>query len=312
MPLLEPVADLLSLDLLRSVSESGSIRQAAFLHGVSQPAASTRLRSLERTLGLQLLDRSHGRAQLTADGSAVLMWSEDVLEAMKRLSLGAQALRREGQTRLRIAASMTVAEYLIPRWLNGLRASDPTTSVSLQMGNSLHVVELMMRDEADVGFVEGPRAPRELSSRVVGSDDLVVVAAPSSAWGSRGMALSANELSSTPLVLRERGSGTREVFEAAMKSRGLDVASLVELGSTTAIKTAVASGVGPGVLSWLAVEADVREGRLVVVATEGISIKRSIRVVWAKGRPLSAAAKRLLQHVDVDLGRRDSALTPLH
>jgi DNA-binding transcriptional LysR family regulator len=298
MPLVEPVPDLFSLDLLHSVAESGSIRQAAFLHGISQPAASTRLRSLERTLGLQLLDRSHGHAQLTPEGRAVVGWSEEILEAMRRLTLGTQALRLEGATRLRVAASMTVAEYLIPRWLNALRASDPSISVSLQMGNSQHVVEMMLREEADIGFVEGQRAPRELSSRMVCPDDLVVVVSPSSAWARRDSPIRASELSATPLVLREAGSGTREVFEAAMRARRLEVTPLVELGSTTAIKIAVASGAGPSVLSRLAVETEVREGRLVVVPTDDLSIKRSIRVVWAKGRTLSPSAKRLLRHVN--------------
>jgi DNA-binding transcriptional LysR family regulator len=298
MPLVEPVPDLFSLDLLHSVAESGSIRQAAFLHGISQPAASTRLRSLERTLGLQLLDRSHGHAQLTPEGRAVVGWSEEILEAMRRLTLGTQALRLEGATRLRVAASMTVAEYLIPRWLNALRASDPSISVSLQMGNSQHVVEMMLREEADIGFVEGQRAPRELSSRMVCPDDLVVVVSPSSAWARRDSPIRASELSATPLVLREAGSGTREVFEAAMRARRLEVTPIVELGSTTAIKIAVASGAGPSVLSRLAVETEVREGRLVVVPTDDLSIKRSIRVVWAKGRTLSPSAKRLLRHVN--------------
>jgi DNA-binding transcriptional LysR family regulator len=298
MPLVEPVPDLLSLDLLHSVAESGSIRQAAFLHGVSQPAASTRLRSLEQALGLQLLDRSHGHAQLTAEGRAVVGWSEDILEAVRRLTLGTHALRLEGATRLRVAASMTVAEYLIPRWLNALRASDPSISVSLQMGNSLHVVEVMMRDEADIGFVEGERAPRELSSRMVCSDNLVVVVSPSSAWARRTIPVRASDLASTPLVLREAGSGTREVLEAAMRARGLEVTPLVELGSTTAIKSAVASGAGPGVLSRLAVETEVREGRLALVAIDDLSINRSIRVVWAKGRPLSPSAKRLLRQIN--------------
>jgi DNA-binding transcriptional LysR family regulator len=86
-----------------------------------------------------------------------------------------------------------------------------------------------------------------------------------------------------------------------MRSRGLEVTPLVELGSTTAIKIAVASGAGPGVLSRLAVETEVREGRLSVVATEDLTIKRSIRVVWAKGRPLSSAAKHLLRHVNASV-----------
>lgn len=300
MPLVEPVPDVLSLDLLRSVAETGSISQAASLHGVSQPAASTRLRSLEQALGLQLLDRSQGRAKLNAEGTAVVEWSKDVLDAMGRLTLGTQALRREETTRLRVAASMTVAEYLMPRWLNALRLSDPEISLSLQMGNSLHVADAIRRGEAEIGFVEGQRSPRELSSRTVCSDDLVVVVSPSSGWARRGTPVRASELSSTPLVLREVGSGTREVLETAMRSRGLGLTPLVELGSTTAIKSAVASGLGPGILSRLAVMTEVREKLLVVVPTEDLELTRSIRFIWAQGSSLSFAAKRLLRHVQPD------------
>ena len=93
MPLGEPVPNLRSLDLLRSVAELGSIRQAALAHRVSQPAASTRLRSLERNLGIELLDRSSGTARLTPAGVAVVQWSADVLEGMRELLLGVAAPR---------------------------------------------------------------------------------------------------------------------------------------------------------------------------------------------------------------------------
>ena len=298
MPLLEPLPDIRSLDLLHSVAELGSIRQAALRHSMSQPAASVRLRSLERSLDLQLLDRSHGRAQLTSAGAAVVQWSETVLEATRELLLGTQALRSDSKTHLRVAASMTVAEYLVPGWLNHLRVSDPDVIVSLQMGNSQHVVRAMLHGDAEIGFVEGPHAPRELASRVVRSDDLVVVVAPSNRWARRRKPLSATELSATPLVVREAGSGTREVLEAALESRGLTVTPLVELGSTTAIKAAVASDASPGVLSRLAVAADVQEGRLVVVATRGFSLERSIRMVWSRERPLSPSARRLVRQID--------------
>ncbi len=298
MPLIEPVPDVRSLDLLHSVAELGSIRQAALRHTMSQPAASMRLRSLERALDLQLLDRSHGRAQLTSAGVAVVQWSEEVLEGMRSLLLGAQAVRSDGKTHLRVVASMTVAEYLVPGWLNRLRASDPAIIVSLQMGNTQHVIEVMLRGDAEIGFVEGRHAPSELGSRTVQSDNLVVVVAPSHRWARRRKPVSALELSTTPLVVREAGSGTREVLEGAMSSRGLTLTTSVELGSTTAIKAAVASGAGPGVVSRLAIETDVQDGRLVVVATEGLLLERSIRMVWSKKRPLSSTAKRLVRQID--------------
>jgi DNA-binding transcriptional LysR family regulator len=297
MPLAEPVPDLRSLDLLQSVAELGSIRQAALAHNISQPAASMRLRSLERVLDLELLDRSSGRARLTAAGLAVVQWSEEVLDGMRRLLIGTAAVRADGQTHLRVIASMTVAEYLVPGWLNRLRVSDPQIVISLQMGNSEHVAEVMKHRGADMGFVEGRRAPPGLGSRVVKADDLVVVVAASHRWAHRRKPVTASELAGTPLVLREAGSGTREVLETALLSLGLTVTPFVELGSTTAIKAAVASGAGPGVLSRLATDADVHDGRLVIVPTEGFSLERSIRVVWPRDRPLSPLAKRLLRQV---------------
>jgi DNA-binding transcriptional LysR family regulator len=304
MPLTEPVPDVRSLDLLRSVAETGSIHQAALQHRISQPAASMRLRTLEKSLGLQLLDRSHGRAQLTSAGVAVVQWSEEVLEPMRQLQLGARALNADAATRLRVVASLTVAEYLVPGWLARLRDTDPTLVVSLQMGNSTHVTEVVLRGEADIGFVEGRSAPFELASRVIRSDDLVVVVAPSSPLAKRKKPLTPTELSTVPLVLRESGSGTREVLEVAMQSLNLSVTPIVQLGSTTAIKAAVASGVGAGVLSRLTVESAVDEGRLVVVSIDGLSLERSIRLVWLKGTPLTPAAKRLVRLVENSPGTR--------
>ena len=297
MPLPEPVPDLRSLDLLQSVAELGSIRRAALLHNVSQPAASMRLRSLERILNLQLLDRSSGRARLTPAGMALVQWSRAVLEAMGDLLVGIAAVRSDGQIHLRIVASMTVAEYLVPDWLNRLRASDPQIVVSLQMGNSEHVVDVMKRHGGDVGFVEGSHAPSGLASHEVQADDLVVVVAPTHDWALKESPTTATELAGTPLVLREAGSGTREVLEIALASVGLAPTPMVELGSTTAIKAAVASGSGPGVLSRLATDLDVRDGRLVIVPTEGISLERSIRAVWAMDRPLSPVAQRFLRAI---------------
>jgi DNA-binding transcriptional LysR family regulator len=298
MVLPQPVPDLVSLDLLQSVAELGSIRRAALAHGVSQPAASMRLRSLEAALGLQLLDRSSGRAHLTSAGVAVVQWSAGVLDGVRTLLAGAAALRNEGRSHLRIAASMTVAEYLVPTWLSRLRAADPDLAVSLEMGNSGHVAELMRRHGADLGFVEGSSVPSELASRVVESDDLVLVVAPSHPWAHRREPVGATELAATPLVLREPGSGTREVLEEALAAFGLAPTPLVELGSTTAIKAAIGSGAGPAVLSRLATRTEVADGRLVIVATKEISLRRDLRVIWPSDEPLSAAAKALLRHIE--------------
>jgi len=294
MPLPEPAPDLVSLDLLDSVVRLGSIRRAASAHGISQPAASMRLRALERRLGLELLDRSSGRARPTLAGEAVAGWGRHVLDGVRDLLVGVDALRHVGRTQLRIAASMTVAEYLVPGWLHRLAAADPALAVSLQMGNSGQVVDIVAGGGVDVGFVEGERAPVGMDARHVAEDSLVLVVAPAHPWARRRRPVTPQELARTPLVLREAGSGTREVLEAALRSLGLGVTARVELGSTTAIKAATAADAGPAVLSSLAVRPDVEEGRLVVVPTAGLALKRAIRAVWKTDSPLPASARRLL------------------
>lgn len=298
MPLALPVPDLVSLDLLQSVAELGSIRQAAQAHNISQPAASMRLRSLERALGLELLDRSSGRARLTPSGLAVVEWSDRILEGVRGLMAGTAALRNEGRTQLRIGASMTVAEYLVPRWIDRLRKAEPGFGVSLQMGNSVQVADMVQQRDVDLGFVEGRSAYPDLQSRIIEPDDLVVVVAPSHPWARRRRPLSAAMLAATPLILREVGSGTREVLETALAKQKLAVIPLVELGSTTAIKAATESGNGPAVLSRLATEADVADGRLVIVPVGGLDLRRSIRAVWVRDHQLSKPAKHLLAHVN--------------
>ena len=185
MPLSQPVPDLVSLDLLVSVSQLGSINAAAEAHGISQPAASMRLRSLERVLGLRLLDRSRTGSLLTAEGTATVEWATAVLGDMGALLAGVSALRAEGQRHLRLAASMTVAEYLVPGWLRQLAAGRPDLTVALQMGNTLRVGELVSSGEADVGFVEGARPPGRLHARDLFSDELRVVVGKHHPWARR-------------------------------------------------------------------------------------------------------------------------------
>ena len=295
MPLSLPVPDLVSLDLLRSVAEFGSIRQAAITHNVSQPAASMRLKSLEKTLGLTLLDRSGGNARLTPAGAAVVEWSAEILEGVSELLVGARALRHEGQSSLRVAASMTVAEYMVPVWLGKLSSAEPEISVSLQMGNTEQVAEIIRSQKADIGFVEGWSVPHEFYHRIVADDDLAVVVPPDHPWAHRKKVVTAKVLASTPLILRELGSGAREVLGKALEVHGLQPLPFVEVGSNTAIKAMVLSGVAPGVLSSFVTKAEVETGRLVVVKTRGVSLNRSIRAIWSKGGELTSSAKRLLK-----------------
>jgi DNA-binding transcriptional LysR family regulator len=294
MPLPQPVPDLAALDLLVTVSELGSINAAAEAHRVSQPAASMRLRSLERVVGLQLLERARTGARLTPAGEATVEWAGAVLHDMEALLAGVTALRSDERSRLLVAASLTVAEYLIPGWLRQLAVELPEVGVSLQMGNTARVAQLVTLGQVELGFIEGPRPPGRLRSRELRGDQLAVVVGKEHPWARRRRPLTPTELAATPLVLREEGSGTREVLAAALAEHGLAVRPAIELGSTTAIKAAAIAGDGPTVLSVLATDTERRAGLLVVVPCVGLHLDRTIRAVWGAERSLSRPASRLI------------------
>ncbi|MFJ7333544.1 LysR family transcriptional regulator [Streptomyces sp. NPDC101116] len=285
------VPDLGGLELLLAVARLGSLGGAARELGITQPAASSRIRSMERQLGVALVDRSPRGSRLTDAGALVTDWARRIVEAAEAFDVGAQALRDRRDSRLRVAASMTIAEYLLPGWLLALRAQRPDTAVSLHAGNSAAVAERLLSDEADLGFVEGLSVPAGLDSAVIAHDRLIVVTAPGHAWARRRRSLAAEELASTPLILREKGSGTRQVLDAAL---GGLARPLIELSSTTAVKAAVVSGAGPAVLSELAVGEELAMRRLVSVPVEGVALARDLRAVWPTGHRPTGPARDLL------------------
>ncbi|MBK3569306.1 MULTISPECIES: LysR family transcriptional regulator, partial [unclassified Streptomyces] len=176
------VPDLGALELLLAVARLGSLGGAARELGITQPAASSRIRSMERQLGVALVDRSPRGSRLTDAGALVTDWARRVVEAAAAFDAGAQALRHRRDSRLRVAASMTIAEYLLPGWLLALRSQRPDTAVSLLAGNSTTVAEQLLADEADLGFVEGLSVPPGLDSTVIAHDHLIVVTAPTHPW----------------------------------------------------------------------------------------------------------------------------------
>jgi molybdate transport repressor ModE-like protein len=285
------VPDLGALELLLAVARLGSLGRAARELGITQPAASSRIRSMERQLGVALVDRSPRGSRLTDAGALVTDWARRVVEAAEAFDAGAQALRDRRDSRLRVAASMTIAEYLLPGWLLALRAQRPDTAVSLLAGNSTAVAERLLAGEADLGFVEGLSVPPSLDSTVIAHDRLIVVTAPGHPWARRRAPLAGAELAATPLILREEGSGTRQVLDAAL---GGLARPLIELSSTTAVKAAAVSGAGPAVLSELALGEELSTHRLVSIPLSDVQLRRALRAVWPTGHRPTGPARELL------------------
>lgn len=293
MPLSHRVPELSALELLLAVVRLGSLGRAAEELGITQPAASGRIKSMEQQLGVALLERSPRGSRPTEAGSLVAEWAQQVIDAAHALDAGIEALRAGRDGRLRIAASMTIAEYLVPGWLLVLRQTHPDMAVTLSAANSTAVAEQVLAGEADLGFVEGRTSPAGLGGTVISEDRLVVVVAPGHPWARR-TAVTAAELAATPLVLREEGSGTREVIDRSLLKYDGPARPLLQLSSTTAIKAAAVSGAGPAAVSELAVAEELADGRLVPVPVPELDLSRPLRAVWPQGQRPAGPARDLL------------------
>ncbi|MEU6320815.1 LysR family transcriptional regulator [Streptomyces sp. NPDC047009] len=288
--------DLGSLQLLTLVAELGSLGRAAERMGISQPAASKRLTQMERRLGLTLVNRDTRGSVLTTEGKAVCQWSGRVLAEVDSLMAGAAALRGDRADDLRLASSMTLAEHFVPRWIGALQRRSPDVYVSLKVTNSEQVGALAASGRISLGFIEAPSVPSGLSSRQVGSDRLVVVCAPQHAWARRREPVDLEELARTRLIVREVGSGTRETLERVLAGAGVEpVRPLMVLDANAAMRSAVAEGAGPAVLSAVTVQEDLAEGRIVEVPVAGVDLHRQLRAVWPKDRRLTGAVEELLR-----------------
>lgn len=281
--------DLAVLDLLVAVSEQGGVSAAARTVGMAQPNATRALNRLEDQLGLRLVRRGRTGSTLTEEGTVVVDWARQVLTAADQLIIGTEALHARHRTELSVAASMTVAEHLLPAWLAELRRREPESRVSVAVHNSEDVFDEVRAGRCPIGFVESPRIPRGVQSLTVAHDRLVVVVAGDHRWARRRRPLSIAELAATPLVVREQGSGTRSTLDAAL--RGHDpVPPTLELSSNAAVRAGVASGAGPAVLSILAVHSALRSGEMRAVPVEGLDLHRRMRAVWLPpSRPGGAA-----------------------
>jgi molybdate transport repressor ModE-like protein len=311
VPLSPHVPDLTTLELFAAVARYGSIGAAARQAGISQQAASARLRAMEAQVGAVLLDRDPRGSRLTPAGRLVVDWAAPLLTLAGELDTGIASLRRARDAQLRVASSLTVAEHLLPSWLVALRgqyeqAGRAPAEVTLVAANSGAVATLVSERDADLGFVEGPVPPRGLRSRVVAADRLVVVVRPDHPWARRRSPVRPAELAATPLVEREEGSGTRQALHTALTGRlatGSELAApALRLTTTTAIRQAVRAGAGPAVLSLLAVREAVAAGLLAVISTGDLDLTRRLRAVWAGPAQPPAGPARDLVAVAARLG----------
>ncbi|HSJ74287.1 MAG TPA: LysR family transcriptional regulator [Miltoncostaeaceae bacterium] len=276
-----------ALALVAAVEE-GSLARAGARIGVSQPAMTKRIRSLEALVGVPLLERSRRGVRPTDAGRRLYADALQLLAAAERFGASAASLRGAGA--LRIAVIYTLAEARVARWLGAHRGEgEEAPPVEVRVGQPAQVRDWVAHGDSDLGFAAAPVPARpELVERAFARDELVAAVPPGHAWAAAG-AVAATELLAAPLAVREPGSGTRRTLDDAVARAGLPaVVPALTLASNQAIRDAAAGGRAVGILSRMAIDA------LRAVPVTGLDLARELTCMWRRDARLSAEQRRFL------------------
>lgn len=279
-----------NLRVFAAIADAGSVTGAARALAISQPAASKHLSDLEQALELSLCERLPRGIRLTEAGRILHDYARQLLaiEAAAEADMAALATGERG--RLSVGASTTIGSYLIPELFGAYRRRHPGVELELKIGNTEGIQDALLEGSIDLALTEGFVHSKALDMEVVAHDEMKVIVAPDHPWTSRRR-VRVGDLARVPCIMRERGSGTRAVIEAALAERGVELEPSMSLGSTEAIKNAVAAGLGFGIVSELTVGLELVSGRLVEIALDGFSIRRALHLLRLEGRRPSPSAQ---------------------
>ncbi|SFE81781.1 LysR family transcriptional regulator [Paracidovorax wautersii] len=291
--------------IFTAVADTGSTTAAGERVSLSQSATSGALNELESLLGAQLFDRIGKRLLLNDNGRALLPQARSLLDGAQeiesRFGLGSTGPATAPLvTRLRVGASTTIGNYVLPALVAGYSRTWPGTAVDVVIGNTRDIAAAVTRLEVDIGLIEGPCHEAELRVTPWLQDELVIVAAPTHALVQEGVQarVPLKALRQARWLLREPGSGTREAVEHVLLPHLHHLDGDMQPGSTEAIKQATAEGLGLACLSLCAVQDLVTLGRLVVLRTTLPRLTRRFYLVHHQKKRLSGNLQRFVAHCE--------------
>jgi molybdate transport repressor ModE-like protein len=298
------------LRVFHAVATSGSITAAARSLQVSQPAVSRQLGELEDAIGARLVDRLPRGIHLTAAGQVLSDHAARIFAIEQLAERELQALLGMRRGRLAVGASTTIGSYLVPRLFGELHTRHAALQLEVEIGNTAAIHDLVRRQVVELGLTEGLVTDADLAASVFDQDEMVAITAPDDPVLAR-IPVTARELVALPFVMRERGSGTRDVIEAALARKRLAVEPVMSLGSTEAVKSAVLARLGIAIVSRLTVERELAAGTLVAIEVSDLPIQRALHLVELRGMSRSPAGARFVEILTQPApGARHHSLAP--
>lgn len=274
------------LRVFRSVAKNLSFTKASQELFVSQPAITKHIQELESAYQTRLFDRQGNKISLTESGKLLMEHCDRILEDYKRLEYEMHLLNNEYTGELRLGASTTIAQYVLPPLLARFIKKFPQVNLSLMNGNSREVETALQEHRIDLGLVEGVHRSPNLKYTPFLEDELVAVVHAKSKL-SVSDELAPEDLTDIPFVLRERGSGTLDVIERALSQHNIKLSALhvlMYLGSTESIKLFLESTDCMGIISIRSICKELAAGTFRVVELKDISMLRDFCFVRQQGQ----------------------------
>jgi len=280
------------LEVLVAIGRESSVSRAAEALSMTQSATSMALAELEKQFNTRLFDRQGKRLQLNTEGRELLPRAMELLDRAQELESLLEG--KTGAGSLRIGATLTIGNYLATLLIGDYMQQNPGSRVELSVQNTSTIIEQVAHFKLDLGLIEGDSHHPDLEITPWVDDELVIFVAPDHPLAQRSD-LSLQDLIDQNWILRERGSGTRQVFDAALRHQLTHLKILLELEHTEAIKRAVESGLGIGCISRLALKDAFKRGSLVPLEIPGLDLKRQFNFVLHKQKFITIGIGKFLE-----------------
>ena len=299
--------NLKQLEAFVAVAEDGSFYKAAKALFLTQPTVSAHISSLEQELGVRLFVRNTKEVNLSEDGQTLYGYAKQMIVLQKKIETAFDKTRKESSHCIRIAASSVPSQYLLPQILARFSEKYPKEQFKIMETDSAKVVEQVVNGNVDIGFTGTVLEKKYCQYIPFYQDELVVITPNADKFRNlktRGGQENEEEMlwiQDEPLILREEGSGTRREAEKLLKKMGISMDSLnivASMENQETIKRSVCRGIGISIISRLAAEDEIKDGKVLSFALNGKEGKRDINVVYNKNFQLSALAERFLRIVN--------------
>ncbi|MCE5311800.1 MAG: LysR family transcriptional regulator [Nitrospiraceae bacterium] len=277
------------LKVFCTVAETKSFSKTSEIIYLTQPAVSLQVQALEELYETKLFDRSSNTISLTPAGEILYKYAKDILSLYAELDKEIGKITGLIKGSITIGASTTIGNYMLPAIIADFKRTHPKIRINLHIKNTKRVVELLTAGTFDMGLVEGEVAKNKVKSEPVVVDELTLIVPPLHPWVKRKV-VSILELTKEPFIIREEGSGTRQVIEKYLTSHGISIGDMkiaLVAGGTASIKEAVENGMGVSIISKWAIRKEVKYGTLKIINLKEEKMLRNFSLLLPKNAVMS-------------------------